>query len=218
MIYLTYLGHQNVHLPFMTILDQLLNRLPVSDEDFNALYPPEMKVIADFHFTPIDVARVAATFLAHESGKKVLDIGSGAGKFCMIGAATTEGHFTGIEQRIELHDLAQSLAEKYHWPRVSFQHGNMLDIPFRSFDGIYYFNSFFEHLTPDDAIDDSITFSRTRHAKYVLYVKQQLALMPVGTRLVTFFSYANMIPWTYESVGTDFDGKLIKWIKRPIPL
>ena len=51
---------------------------------------------------------------------------------------------------------------------------------------------------------------------YVLYVKQQLSRMPVSTRLVTYFSYANMIPWTYENVGTDFDGKLIKWIKRDV--
>ncbi|MCF8238653.1 MAG: class I SAM-dependent methyltransferase [Saprospiraceae bacterium] len=202
----------------MTILEKLLNGQPVSDEDFNVMYPPEMKVIADFHYTPIDVAQVAAAFLAPEPGKKILDIGSGGGKFCMIGSATTQGHFTGIEQRKELHELALSLTEKNQWPRVSFQHGNMMEVPFKSFDGIYYFNSFFEHLIPEDAIDNSISFSRTRHATYVLYVKQQLAMMPEGTRLVTYFSYANMIPWTYESVGTDFDGKLIKWIKRPIPI
>ncbi len=200
----------------------ILNRLQegqiVSDEDFDALYSPVMKEISAFHFTPMAVALKAARFLAPAPGNKVLDIGSGAGKFCMIGAAVTEGHFTGVEQRLELHELAIDLAEKIHCPRVEFRHGNIVETSFQQFDGIYYFNSFFEHIVPDDAIDNKIDFSRTRHTTYVLYVKQQLALMPEGTRLVTYFSYANMIPWTYESVGTEFDGKLIMWIKRPIPM
>lgn len=201
----------------MTIFQQLRSGAPISDEDFDTMYSKEMKAIADFHFSPLEVARSAAEFLAPEPGTRVLDIGSGAGKFCMIGAATTEGHFTGIEQRQDLHQLALDLSSTLQWPRVEFQHGNMMEVRFLDYASIYYFNSFFEHIIPDDAIDQAIPFSRTRHTMYVLYVKQQLARMPVGTRLATYFSYANMIPWTYENVGTDFDGKLIKWIKRDLP-
>lgn len=200
----------------MTLLEQLQSGALVSDEDFDAIYSPEMKAIANFHFTPVDVARSAAAFLAPEPDSHILDIGSGAGKFCMIGAATAKGQFTGIEQRKELHDLAVSLTTKLAWPRVDFRHGNIMETFLQPFTGIYYFNAFFEHIIPEDAIDDSIAFSRTRHTLYVLYVKQQLARMPPGTRLVTYFSYANMIPWSYESVGTAFDGKMIKWIQREI--
>lgn len=200
----------------MTLLEQLQSGAPITDEDFDALYTPEMKAIADFHFTPVEVARSAAEFLAPGSDSHVLDIGSGAGKFCMIGSATTSGRFTGVEQRKELHDLATHLSETLDWPRVDFRHGNIMEVSLQPFSGIYYFNAFFEHIIPDDAIDDSIAFSRTRHTLYVLYVKQQLARMPPGTRLVTYFSYANMIPWSYESVETEFDGKLIKWIQRNI--
>lgn len=200
----------------MTLLQHLQSGTLVSDDDFDAIYTPEMKAIADFHFTPVDVARSASAFLAQEPDSHVLDIGSGAGKFCMIGAATTGGLFTGVEQRKELHDLAIDLSSMLDWPRVDFRHGNIMETSFKPFSGIYYFNAFFEHIIPNDAIDDSIAFSRTRHTLYVLYVKQQLARMPPGTRLVTYFSYANMIPWSYESVGTEFDGKLIKWIQRKI--
>lgn len=199
----------------MTILDQLQHSKPVTDEEFNTMYSVLLQGVAEFHFSPVNVAIAAAEFLAPEPGRNILDIGSGAGKFCMIGSAITEGHFTGIEQREKLHELAIQLTEKYQWPNVHFRHANIVDVPFDGFDGIYYFNSFFEHVIPADAIDDQIEFSRVHMTTYTLYVKQQLASMPPGTRLVTYFSYANMIPWSYENVGTEFDGKMIKWIKRP---
>lgn len=51
-----------------------------SDTDFNELYPPEIQMLARRHWTSIHIARQAASFLASKDSK-ILDIGSGVGKF-----------------------------------------------------------------------------------------------------------------------------------------
>ncbi|MBK9736331.1 MAG: hypothetical protein IPO92_15780 [Saprospiraceae bacterium] len=53
-------------------------------------------------FTPVDVSILAARYLATNEDSKILDIGSGAGKFCLIGSACSEGTFTGVEQTKEI--------------------------------------------------------------------------------------------------------------------
>ena len=57
-----------------------------SDKQFNELYPPAIQSLARRHWTPLDVARKAANYLAAEDNVKILDIGSGVGKFCLSAA------------------------------------------------------------------------------------------------------------------------------------
>mgnify|MGYP000969840975 CR=1 FL=1 len=69
------------------------------DDRFDLAYPPEIRAKSKAHWTPVSIARRAAEFLVREPGTRVLDIGCGPGKFCIVGALGTEGRFTGIEQR-----------------------------------------------------------------------------------------------------------------------
>ena len=85
------------------IFEYLKLKLDVSNEAFDALYPPGIIALANRHWTPVAVARMAAQYLVSRPGEKILDIGSGVGKFCFVGAASTEGHFTGVEQREHFH-------------------------------------------------------------------------------------------------------------------
>lgn len=75
------------------IFKQLRQNVDVKDSVFNELYPEHIKAVAERHWTPVAVARMAAAYLAEEPGVKVLDIGAGAGKFCLVGAASTNGFF-----------------------------------------------------------------------------------------------------------------------------
>ena len=43
------------------------------------------------HWTPVHVARRAAQFLVTGPETRVLDVGSGPGKFCLVGALATQG-------------------------------------------------------------------------------------------------------------------------------
>jgi ubiquinone/menaquinone biosynthesis C-methylase UbiE len=65
--------------------------LKVADEEFDAVYPDFIRDLSAIHFTPVNVTKAATRFLVRKANAKVLDVGSGAGKFCLIGAACIYG-------------------------------------------------------------------------------------------------------------------------------
>ena len=195
------------------ISQQLQSGLPVSDADFDAMYAARLRKLSSIYFTPIEVAKIAAQFLVGQPGTKVLDIGSGAGKFCMIGSACTEGHFTGVEFRESLFALSQRLAERHGFTNLQFILSNITEVDFSAFDAIYFFNSFYENIAPTNPIDHTTKLDKSLYIKYSLYVREQLEAMPVGTRLATYFSYLIEVPSSYQPQDIHFDGKLRLWEK-----
>lgn len=195
------------------VFKRLRSGIEIADEDFDAIYTERIKRISEFHFTPVDVAKTAARYLAVKPGARVLDIGSGAGKFCMIGSVCTGGHFTGVEQREHLHLLSKQLASRHRLTNTTFIHSNITDINFQGFDAVYFFNAFYENIFQSDPIDHSIQLDRQLYDTYSQYVKKQLDALPSGTRLATYFTYADEIPDSYQIEFTCFDGKLKLWKK-----
>jgi tRNA A58 N-methylase Trm61 len=195
------------------IFQRLKTGLEVSDNEFDVIYTERIKDVSAFHFTPVEVAKIAAQFLAEKPGAKVLDVGSGAGKFCMIGTNCTKGHFTGVEQRESLYLLSEKLSNHYRLPNLTFIHSNITDIGFAAFDAIYFFNAFHENISQSDPIDNSVILDRRLYDVYSLYVKAQLDTMPAGTRLATYFSYLDEVPDSYKILSTHFDDKLKLWKK-----
>jgi len=183
------------------------------DEAFDVIYPLRLKKVSKFHFTPLNVAQVAAQYLVQKPDTRVLDIGSGAGKFCMVGAGCTDGHFVGVEQRKNLHRLAEKLSRKFASKRVEFIHSNIMEVDFEAFDAVYYFNAFYENIVPDSAIDHAVTLDKTLYTLYTQYMREQLSKMPLGTRLATYFSFMDEVPNSYKIKGADFDLKLKLWEK-----
>ena len=195
------------------IFRRLKTGIEVSDRDFDAIYTRRLREISRIHFTPVEVAKTAAQFLVKKPGTKVLDVGSGAGKFCMIGAACTNGFFTGVEQRQYLYQISELLSNYYKLTNAKFVHSNIVEIEFRSFDAIYFFNSFYENYFSKNPIDTSVRLDKSLYAIYAQYVREQLDTMPVGTRLATYFSYLDEVPDSYEIQCADFDNKLKMWEK-----
>lgn len=62
-----------------------------TDEQFHELYPLSIATLAKRHWTPLAVAQKAARFLATNNGVRILDIGSGVGKFCLSAAYFVPG-------------------------------------------------------------------------------------------------------------------------------
>jgi tRNA A58 N-methylase Trm61 len=197
----------------MTVFQRLQRNIEVSDEEFDSIYPKQMRAVSEFHFTPVAVAKVAARFLVQKEGTKVLDVGAGAGKFCMIGAVCTAGHFTGVEQRAGLHHLAEQLSKRYKLSNLNLVHSNITAVAFKGYDAAYVFNPFYENIITLNPIDSTVFLDKTLYSLYSFYVKQQLNTMPVGTRLATYFSYLDEVPESYAVQSTDFDDKLKLWTK-----
>src|SRR6187431_2719392 len=79
-----------------------------TDYRFHTLYPPFLQPLSKNHWTPLDVARKAAMFLA-EKNARILDIGSGLGKFCLAAAYyCPQAYYLGIEQRMDLTEYAEA--------------------------------------------------------------------------------------------------------------
>jgi SAM-dependent methyltransferase len=184
------------------------------DREFHHLYPPVIQRKAIRHWTPLQVSRCVAQFLVTKTGSRVLDIGSGVGKFCLAaGYYEPGGMFYGIEQRKDLHDIAVGIKSELQLKNVFFIHGNFTQLNLAAYDHFYFFNSFYENLDGTEKIDTSIQYSSSLYNYYNRYLYKQLEQLPQGTRIATYHSLEDEIPPCYYVVKTHFDNLLKFWIK-----
>lgn len=198
----------------MLAQQEKLKSLFESDLRFNQQFPRRIQLKAAKHWTPLDVAKTAAEFLAPQNNLHILDIGSGIGKFCMAAAFhKPNAVFYGVEQRKDLVDYAFDVSGRLGIYNVSFIHGNFTQLDFRQFDGFYFYNSFYENLKGTEKIDYTIEHSQSLFNYYNRYLYKELDIMSSGTRLATFHSLEDEIPPNYYVVKTEFNGLLKFWVK-----
>lgn len=195
------------------LFKQLKYNKNILDTEFNTIYPSPLDDLAGLHFSPITVIQDAIEFLVQQEGTRVLDIGSGAGKFCMVGASCSAGVFTGVEQHEHLHLISKKMSKFYQIKDVHFIHQNINTINFSDYDAFYFFNSFYENLDTSDSLISNMEINRDLYHEYSAYVYNQLQNMPIGTRLVSYFSYNLEIPNNYLLQSSSHAGKLKMWIK-----
>jgi SAM-dependent methyltransferase len=190
----------------------------LTDRRFDQVYPRSLRDISREHWTPVRVARRAAELLVQGGATSVLDIGSGPGKFCIVGALTTSLRFTGVERRRFLVDAARAAAARLGVAgRVRFCQANVLDFDFAGHDGFYLFNPFFEQvggrrLMP---IDAEVGHSGNLFQLYVKAVERKLAAAPPGTAVAIYHGFGGDLPDYEEEHAEDIgDGDLALWKKR----
>lgn len=186
----------------------------ITDKEFDKIYPKSVQQLSKKHWTPVEVAVKASKLLVTDSTTKVLDIGSGVGKFCLIGASITGAKFIGIEQRRHFVEMSRDLIKYYSIYNIGILNANIRSINFMDYNSFYLFNPFYENLESSAKIDSSVKLSPRLYDIYSEYVKKQLEHMPAGTRVVTYHGLESDIPISYELVSTDFDGKLKYWVKK----
>lgn len=187
-----------------------------SDSAFDAIYPASVVKLSELFWTPVSVAKCAAAFLVDTNGAKILDVGSGVGKFCLVGACTTNGNFHGIEQRHDLVELSTALATSLD-TAPTFQCGNAIDHNWSEYQGIYLYNPFFElGAGPWCRIDDTVGFNKGTQREYVETVTAKLAEARQGTRVATYYGFGGSMPKCYRLVAEDRSSKgpLRMWIKE----
>ncbi len=191
----------------------------VWNAQFDRLLPFYFRRLSIMHWTPVHVARRAAQLLVTGPKTRVLDVGSGPGKFCLVGAMATLGHFTGVEQRPHLVEFSRSFARKYAIPRVHFLRANAEDLNWSRYNAFYFYNPFYENLDPDKKIDERVELSPALYNQYIRMAQERLAEAPSGTRVVTFHGMGGEMPDGYERVLQEFQdtGFLELWIRNPSP-
>jgi len=173
-----------------------------------------MRALAVKHWTPLHITWRVARYLAPADHARVLDIGSGIGKFCLAAAWwKPSACFFGVEQRKDLVMHAEAARKSLGLDNVQFIHGNFTRLDFDQYDHFYFYNSFYENLVATDKIDDNIAYSSELYDYYNHYLYKKLDEKPPGTRLVTFHSLEEEIPPSYQLVEAQVEDLLKFWIK-----
>jgi SAM-dependent methyltransferase len=179
------------------------------DIEFDERLPARLRRHSPTHFTPVEVARHAAALLAPNQGDHVLDVGAGAGKFCLVAAGTRpQATFVGVELRGHLVDVATELAAESKLSNVRFINGDAFEIDWSTFDGLYFYNPFSEQLFESSigasfAIDDTIDLHRDNFDRYIAATLDRLAGLRNDTRVVTYHGLGADLPSGYELVSED---------------
>lgn len=195
--------------------EALKEGVALSDSVFDLVYPPAIRVVSSVFWTPVSVALRAAELLVVDPTSRVLDVGSGAGKFCIVGALSTGASFTGLEHRPHLVELARGAARRLG-ARATFVHGRLANDSLEGIDALYFFNPFAENaFPPEDHLDHSVELSLDRALFDVELAERLLAGAKIGTRVVTYHGFGGDMPPTYtleltEKHRTD---QLDLWVK-----
>jgi SAM-dependent methyltransferase len=187
------------------IAEALGSGISPADGVFDRALPRELRAVSDQYWTPLDVAVRAAKWLDQLGVRNVVDIGAGAGKFCVAAALAGHAHFTGVEQRSHLVGAARDLACLFEVSdRVSFVHGAFAEIPVIEADAYYLYNPFEENLFgPEDHLDEQVELNAARYHRDIAAVEQMLRTAAVGTYLLTYNGFGGRIPASYREVLVD---------------
>ena len=186
----------------------------IEDEKFDLIYPAQIRKLSSVFWTPVAVAAAAAKLLVTAPHTRVLDIGCGPGKFCLVAACLMDGRFAGVEQRSDLLAAARQAASDLHLTDVELLYGNVMDVDFTDYDAFYLFNPFEENICTGHKIDRAVSLSPALFKRYTSHVAAQLGAKPISTRVVTYMGYADEIPSCYDCDSTLFGDDLKLWIKN----
>jgi SAM-dependent methyltransferase len=202
------------------VFDKIRRRSEVADVEFDAIYPEWIRRLSEHHWTPLDVCVRAAELLVDGDRSTILDIGSGAGKFCLIGAACTGARFVGVEQRPRLVGISHQIARRAGLGNANFIHGNAMSLDWGRFDGFYLFNPFYEHIVDDlPRIDGPSVVSPHLFTNYVVTTCVKLFAAKRGARVVSYHGFGGPMPRGFrrilrEPAGSEY---LELWEKEAEP-
>lgn len=195
------------------ISSALRRQLSIPDTCFDRLFPKAQRFRSPFHWTPVEVALRACALLAPKPDARVLDVGSGVGKLCLVGAASTMASWVGIETDAEMVSAANDAAYRLDVVnRVRFIRGDASTYDWSNFDSIYMFNPFAEVLfgASVDAVPRQQQFLRN-----VESAQLKLARLRPGARLVTYHGFGGAMPAGFDLVYREpaQEDRLCLWIR-----
>ena len=172
------------------------------DREFDRFLPDRLRSLSHRYWTPLAVVACAVRWLDELGVRTVVDIGSGAGKFCIAGAMMSRCHFLGVEQRPHLVAASQVMAKLYGVEdRVCFLHETFGEhVPPRA-DAYYFFNPYGENRFGSESwLDGSVELSEERFFRDVASTKHWLAVAPPRTYVLTYNGLGARLPRCYAPV------------------
>jgi SAM-dependent methyltransferase len=185
----------------LALREALERRAPVADAELDQVFPDELRDRSALHWTPVAVALRAAELLAPSPDLRVLDVGAGVGKVCLIGAIVTGAMWWGIEQ-----DAVQiAAANRAAWAldiegRTRFVHGDGSRLAWDEFDAFYFYNPFTTLMLAPHA-SPFVRYATIQNT--LRRVEHRLANARVGARVVTYHGFGGKRPPGYTLVSRE---------------
>jgi SAM-dependent methyltransferase len=169
-----------------------------------------VRAVSRRFWTPLAVAWHVVAGLSQLEARRVLDVGSGSGKFCIAAAAQAPDiAFVGIEHRVHLVEAARDVSLRMQTSNARFFPGDATLARFDQFDALYLFNPFEENTFDNiERIDGTVELSPDRYVHDLLRVCTALSSARIGTIVVTYHGFGARLPRGYkllsaEPVGSD---------------
>ncbi|HVR01143.1 MAG TPA: methyltransferase domain-containing protein [Polyangia bacterium] len=163
------------------------------------------------------VAARAADLLTRAGATRILDVGAGVGKFCIVGALSTAAEFVGVERREGLVQVARRAAAQLGSTRATFVHANMDSFSFDGFEGVYLYNPFYEQISKFlPLIDRDVGRSVAAHRYFVRTTIEKLLAASPPLLVTAYHGFGGAMPPEFERMGAEPAGndQLEMWIKR----
>ena len=189
------------------------------DTSFDRFLPRDLREVSEHYWTPLPVVKRAAEWLAELRIRTVVDIGSGAGKFCVAAALLTDARFIGLEHRRSLVESARSLARAFGVShRVTFVHGALGAVATPRADTYYLYNPFADYWfnSSRDDTDREVTFDSVRREDDIAAVERLIRRSTVGTTVLTYNSFGGRMPECCDLLHLEWalPGPLRLWRKQ----
>lgn len=176
------------------------------DDVFDRFLPQDLRRVSGLHWTPLVVALRAARWLELSGIREVVDLGSGAGKFCVAAALASRCSFVGLEQRPRFVD-ARELSRRFGVEdRVQFVQATLDQRAIPSADAYYLYNPFGENLFgPDEHLGDDVDLSPERYERDIAQMEAFFQAAPAGTFVIKYNGFGGRLPPSYEKVLVDYE-------------
>ncbi len=188
------------------------------DALFDSQFPAYVRARSRQHLTPVAVAMTVASIFHECKSRRVLDVGCGPGKFCVVAAGCQPSiRFCGIDQREQLVQIGMELARQRGATNLELSVGDVTRVAWNDYDGFYFFNPFAERtFEAGDRFDDEVDFSMGRFGAELLRVERLLERAAPGTAVVTYHGLGGPIPASYELVADVRGGsdRIRTWVQR----
>lgn len=189
------------HLPCpATIATALRAGRNVPDRFFDRFLPQDLAALSSDQWTPLEVVSGVMGWLRELGVQRVVDIGSGPGKFCVAAALISGCELIGLEQSPRFVAVALSLAKLFGVQRrASFVHRTLGDGDLPPADAYYLYNPFAQHLfAPGDDFCRGATPDYERYRRDVALAQDTFRRAPVGQIVVTYNGFGGLMPASYE--------------------
>ncbi len=190
-------------------------RRPVDDEAFDALLSARARFKSSAHWSKVAVAQQAAAWFDEVGAQRLLDVGAGLGKFCIVAALWLDRPVCGVEQRAHLVEEGRALAKALQ-ADVQLVEGDLRAVEPSGFDGLYFYNPFAEHVANEhERYDDTVPLSTERYLRHARVVERWLRELRVGSHFISYNGIGSRIPTSWEvTAETKLGGSLLRrWRK-----